>query len=163
MSRGREVRSFDYVNHPYDEVRSALTGNTLEVFQSATRAATTRAHNVASQLHVDIAGIELGTDISIEVKGVREEPAHGKKAASTIIELEWEAAKSPRLFPFMRAELAVYALTSTETQLDFYGRYEPPLGPLGSAMNAVAGHTIAEASVHRFVRDVAEYLRRELE
>ena len=65
----------------------------------------------------------------------------------------------PRLFPFMKAELAIYPLTSTETQLDFSGAYEPPLGALGKAMNAVAGHRLAEASVHRFVNDVAGYLR----
>jgi hypothetical protein len=29
-------------------------------------------------------------------------------------------------------------------------------------MNAIVGHRIAEASVHRFIADVAEYLRRTL-
>jgi hypothetical protein len=33
------------------------------------------------------------------------------------------------------------------------------MGWLGSAVDAVAGHKIAEASVHRFVSQVAEYLR----
>ena len=59
----------------------------------------------------------------------------------------------------MKAELAVYPLTATETQLDFSGSYEPPGGWLGSAVDAVIGHKIAEASVHRFVGQVAEYLR----
>jgi len=62
----------------------------------------------------------------------------------------------------MKAELAVYPLTPTETQLDFAGRYEPPLGLLGEAMNSIAGHRIAEASVHRFLVDVAEHLRSKL-
>ena len=59
----------------------------------------------------------------------------------------------------MSAELSVYPLTGTETQLDFHGHYEPPLGLLGGAVDAVIGHKIAEASVHRFVSDVAHYLR----
>jgi hypothetical protein len=59
----------------------------------------------------------------------------------------------------MTAELSLYPLTSTETQLDFLGRYEPPLGLVGDAMNALVGHRIAEASVHRLIGDVAEYLR----
>jgi hypothetical protein len=50
-------------------------------------------------------------------------------------------------------------LTATETQLDFAGRYQPPLGPLGSVLDAAIGHRIAEASVHRFVADVAQHLR----
>jgi hypothetical protein len=45
--------------------------------------------------------------------------------------LEWEAATMPRLFPFMKAELSIYALTVTETQLDFRGVYEPPFGAVG--------------------------------
>jgi len=76
--------------------------------------------------------------------------------------LEWEAATAPRLFPLMKAELSIYPLTSTETQLDFLGLYEPPLGALGRAVNAVVGHRIAEASVHRFINEVAEHLRQRL-
>ena len=76
--------------------------------------------------------------------------------------LEWEAAKAPRLFPEMKGTLSVYALTGTETQLDFEGTYEPPLGPLGRGIDAMIGHRVAEASIHRFVTDVAAYLRSEL-
>jgi hypothetical protein len=52
--------------------------------------------------------------------------------------------------------------TATETQLDFSGIYEPPFGVLGKAVDAVAGYRIAEVSVHRFVSDVAAYLRQTL-
>jgi hypothetical protein len=62
----------------------------------------------------------------------------------------------------MKAELSIYPLTATETQLDFKGQYEPPLGPLGKAVNAMVGYRIAEVSVHRFVNDVAGYLRQTL-
>ena len=68
----------------------------------------------------------------------------------------------PRLFPLVKANLSIYPLTATETQLDFKGLYEPPLGPLGKALNAMVGHRIAEVSVHRFLSDVAEYLRKTL-
>jgi hypothetical protein len=94
----REIRSFDYLNAPYERVRAALTKNAPAVFRSV-----------------------------------------------------------------MKAELAIYPLTATETQLDFFGRYQPPLGWLGTAVDALAGHRIAEASVHRFVSEVAHYLRTELE
>ena len=81
---------------------------------------------------------------------------------ATRLQLEWEAARMPRLFPIMKADLSIYPLTATETQLDFKGVYEPPLGPLGEAVNAIVGHRIAEVSVHRFVSDVAGYLRKTL-
>lgn len=72
------------------------------------------------------------------------------------------SANAPQFFPLMNGELSIYALTSTETQLDFFGVYEPPFGALGKTMNAIVGHRIAEASVHRFIADVAAYLRQTL-
>jgi hypothetical protein len=78
------------------------------------------------------------------------------------LQLEWESATLPRLFPFMKADLSIYPLSASETQLDFSGAYSPPLGALGKAMDAVAGHRVAEAAVHRFLSDVAEYLRKTL-
>ena len=83
-------------------------------------------------------------------------------APATRLLLEWEAATMPRLFPLMKAELSIYPLTATETQLDFSGLYEPPFGAVGKAMNAIVGHRIAEVSVHRFISDVAAYLRKAL-
>ena len=159
MSKSHEIRCFDYVNHPYVHVRDALIANTLEIFRSATRAAASRAHGVAAQLRVEIAGIELGTDIDIDVREIDERRSEATSAPRTCLQLAWEAARRPRLFPFMRAELAIYPLAPSATQLDFSGRYEPPLGILGSAMDAVVGHRLAEVSVHQFVTDVAAYLR----
>jgi hypothetical protein len=78
----------------------------------------------------------------------------------TRIPIHWQAAQRPGLFPVMDAELAIYPLTATETQLDFRGKYEPPLSVLGDAVNAIVGHRLAEASVHRFVAEVAQYLRK---
>jgi len=80
----------------------------------------------------------------------------------TRLQLEWESATAPRLFPLMKGELSLYPLTATETQLDFFGVYEPPFGAVGKTMNAILGHRIAEASVHRFVNDVAGYLRQSI-
>ena len=159
MSKGREVRSYEYVNRPYEEVRDALLADTLGTFHAATRAAADRARTVASALRVNIAGLDVGTEIDISVGQVTEVPRAEGRSPSTRISIEWEATKRPRLFPLMRAELSVYPLTSTETQLDFEGSYEPPLGPVGSALDAVVGHRIAEASVHRLVVDVAHHLR----
>ena len=44
----REVRSFDYVNHPYDLVRAEFVANAAGVIQSATGAASSRAESVAA-------------------------------------------------------------------------------------------------------------------
>ena len=162
MSKGREFRAFDYVNQPYDRVRGALLDDPEEIFRNATRSAASRAHEIASGLHVNIGGIELGAEIAITVQSIEEKKGAHEWERRTRIGLEWEAAKNPRLFPEMHGMLDVYALTERETQLDFGGAYEPPLGPLGGAIDARVGHRIAEASIHRFVTDVAKYLRETL-
>ena len=97
MSTGRKIRCYDYVNHPYERVRDALRQNALTVFQSATKAAASRAQSVAAELHVDFAGIGVKTDIKISVKSVEEKAADAASAPSTRLLLEWEAATMPRL------------------------------------------------------------------
>ena len=162
MRKRREIRCYDYVNHPYDRVRDALRQDALAVFQSATKAAASRAQSIAAELHVDIGGIGIKTDIKISVKNVDEKALKTMSTPVTRLLLEWQAATMPRFFPLMMAELSIYPLTATETQLDFLGHYEPPFGTAGKAMNAVVGHRIAEVSVHRFISDVAGYLRQAL-
>lgn len=162
MTTGREIRSYDYVNHPYERVRDALRKDALSVFQAATKAAASRAQSVASELHVDFGGIGVNTDINISVKDMEETSGDPISSVTTRLQLEWEAATLPRFFPVMKGELFVYPLTPTETQIDFRGVYEPPFGPMGKTVNAIIGHRIAEVSVHRFVNDVAGYLRRVL-
>ena len=157
--KGHKIRCYDYVNHPYERVCNALKQNALTVFQSATKTAASRAQSVAAELRVDFAGIGVKTDVKIVVKSVDERAGRSASTPTTRLTLEWEAAKMPRLFPLMKGELLMYPLTATETQLDFSGVYKPPFGTVGKTMNAIVGHRIAEASVHRFMSDVAGYLR----
>lgn len=161
MSKGREVRVYDYVNQSYERVRDALSKDAAAVFQSATKSASSRARSVASELRVDVSGIALEADVIIDVTKIEEQTSE-MSAPVTRLQIEWRAAKMPSLFPLMKGELAIYPLTASETQLDFSGTYEPPFGPVGKAINAIAMHRIAEASVHRLVGDVAGHLRQSL-
>jgi hypothetical protein len=161
MSKGREIRCYDYVNHPYEHVRDTLMKDGITVFQSATKAAASRARSITSALRVDMGGgIGVEADIVISIKKIEEKGTESREGPVTRLHLEWQSAKMPNLFPLMKAKLSIYPLTRTETQLDFSGLYEPPLGPLGRAVNAIVGHRVAEVSVHRFVSDVAGYLYR---
>src|SRR5579871_4170964 len=71
MSKGREIRCYDYVNHPYGRVKDVLTKNAIQVFQAATKAAAARAQSVAAELHVDVGGVGVKTDIRIDVISVQ--------------------------------------------------------------------------------------------
>lgn len=154
-----EIRSYDYVNQPYAAVRDALVRDPAGVLRAATNAAASRARAVAAALHVSIGPLEIGAEITVTVGEISEQAYDAPNSQVTRIPIEWAAAQRPRLFPIMNAELSIYPLTATETQLDFLGRYDPPLGMAGAALDAMVGHRIAEASVHRLVADVANYLR----
>ena len=149
-----EIRCYDYVNHPYERVRDALRDNSLTVFQSATKAAASRAQSIAAELHVDIGGVGVKTDIRISVKSVEETILDVMWTPATRLLLEWEAATKPGLFPLMKAELSIYPLTATETQLDFLGLYEPPFGPLGKAINAIVGPALRRS---QFIASLATW------
>lgn len=158
----QEIRSYDYVNHPYARVRDALVADPAGIFRAATRVAAARAQSVAAELRVSLAGVDVAAEIVVTTGEITEEAAGPHHSPLTRIPLSWEAAKNPRFFPLMTAALTIYPLTGTETQLDFLGQYDPPLGVVGDAMDALVGRRIAEASVHRFVGDIARYLRAEI-
>ncbi len=157
----QEIRSYDYVNHPYARVREALAADPRAIFRAATRTAADRARSVAAELRVTVGGVDLAAEVTVSIGAVTDEtgPLGGPL---TRIPVSWEAAKHPQFFPLMSAELTVYPLTATETQLDFLGHYDPPLGVVGGAMDALVGHRVAEASVHRLIGDVARHLREQL-
>jgi len=152
----RSLHCHDYVNQPYPRVRDALLADPYAVLRRATAAAATHA----ATLHVRLGGIDIGTDVAIQVDKIELADLYGRRA--TKLTLAWQAAHNPRRFPAMNATLAIFALSPTETQLEFQGTYQPPMGKLGEAIDAVAGHQLAEASVTRFIQEVAGWLRAEL-
>jgi hypothetical protein len=162
MKKAREIRCYDYVNRPYAEVKELLTKKALAVFQSATKAAAQRAQSVASELRADVAGLSVSANIKISLHQIEDNSSDRMAIPTTRLQLEWEAVAAPSMFPFMKADLYLYSFTATETQLDFHGFYEPPFGFFGKAVDGLVGHRIAEASVHRFIAEVAEYLRQTL-
>jgi hypothetical protein len=163
MSEPHELRCYDYVNHPYAAVRDAMRADLGGIFERATTSATRRAHALAANLKVGLGALEIGTDVVIEVLGVEErEEGPAGRTRTTFIRLRWKGARAAALFPSMEAEVIVYPLSKDETQIELHGRYTPPLGAVGGALDSLIGHRVADASVHRFVTDVAGLLRNEL-
>ena len=158
MSSSYEVRAYEYVNRPYDRVSELLRLDAVGVFQRATASATARARALVSTLRANFGPLELGADVLVQVTSV-EEQRDAPLGPRTRLHLKWEGSLRPDLFPTMDATFDVYALGAEETQIDFHGTYLPPLGIVGAAIDAVVGHRIAQAAVHRFVEEIAERLR----
>jgi hypothetical protein len=162
IRQSRTLRCYGYVDRPYEAVRTVLHERPLELLRRATASAAARAEELASSLRVGIAGVELGVQVTIHVRAVRDEEGVAGLSPVTHVTVGWEAAQAPSLFPLMSAQLSARPLTSTETQIEIEGDYTPPFGALGTAINAAVGHRIAEASVSRLLDAVVEQIRREL-
>ena len=153
----KPIRCYDFVNQPFDQVCDALRSKSNAVFHDATMSAESRGSEIAAGLHVKVAGFDVTKNVNIVIRSYTEiESTAGKKMT---VQFDWKAAEVAGLFPSMDAQLDIYPITEMETQLDFHGQYEPPMGIMGKAIDAVVGHRIAEASVHQFVSEVASYLR----
>jgi hypothetical protein len=157
-----QVRSYDYVNGAYARVREVLVADPAGIFRDATRSSTDRARSLAAELHVRIAGVDVATEVEITTGPITHEAAGAYGMPVTHVALTWAAVRNPQFFPLMKGTLSISPLTPTETELDFQGHYEPPLGVVGGAIDTVLGHRVAEAAVHRFVADVAHHLRTRL-
>ena len=161
MSERRELHCYQYVNVPYEKVRDALKTDATGIFRRATATAASRAHELVSTLRVGVGALQIGADIDIEVRGVHEK-ASALGDRTTVLDLAWTAANATALFPSMEATLSIYPMSDRETQIDLHGRYKPPMGLVGEAIDAVVGHRVAEASVLRFIQDVAARINVEL-
>lgn len=154
------VYLYDYVPHPYEEVRALLLTEAEGLFRPGGEAATSRAEEVSTTLGFAINGIEVTREVAVEVGQAAEQH---RPFPITTVPLRWRAARLPGAFPSMAAELQAYALTSTETQLSLLGEYRPPLGPVGEAVDRLVLHRVAQASLHRFFEELTGHIAMRLQ
>ena len=121
MSNPRTLRCHQYVNRPYTDVRELLRQRAQTVFQGATQSAAARADALGASLHATVAGLDVGVDVRIHIRATRDEKGVAGMSPVTRFTLGWEAMRATALFPVMSAELSLWPLTSTETQLGIEG------------------------------------------
>jgi hypothetical protein len=161
LTKRHELRCFDYVNRPYEQVKQALSTSALAIFERSTRSAGDRGHDPGAELRVRIGAIEIAADITIEITEIPGARSPANRPA-TRLNLTWRSRRRPGMFPEMTASLWAYALAPRETQIELIGSYDPPLGLIGDALDAIALHRLAEESVRGFLADIAAYLSAEL-
>src|SRR5215472_1463729 len=134
MAEPRTLRTYQYVTGPYEKVRELLHKRGQELFQRATRTAAERADSLAATLKVNAAGFQIGVDVNIRIESIKDEQSSTSSSRGaagqgqvTRVALRWEAARGTAFFPSMEAELSAWSLSATETQLELYGEYRPPL------------------------------------
>ncbi len=155
-----ELRYFRQANVPYAKARELLTNDPLGVFQRSTNAAARHVDELRAKLRVTVAHHEFERDVRVNITSIdlSGRPPSAQVLPGVALAFTWVAAAEASLFPAMRAELTMYPLSHDETALDLHGWYAPPGGIIGQAVDALAGHRLAEASVRRFLDDVAHCL-----
>lgn len=69
--------------------------------------------------------------------------------------LTWTASGAKALFPKLTANLVLSHVGRERTKLTLEGTYEPPLGPIGRAVDRVLLRNVAEATVQDWVDRIA--------
>jgi hypothetical protein len=77
---------------------------------------------------------------------------------SVIVPLLWEPQALERLLPTLEGDLELSDLGTDHCRLSLSGRYRVPLAQIGAVIDKLGMHRVAEASVRRFLCDVAEAL-----
>lgn len=153
----RDLHVYAYVEAPFDLCTKLLAENAAQVFQQATDRSAARAQVLSRTLELEVGGFSVSREVVIEVGEF--EP---RQLTACVVPLRWHAESGRLLYPELKAELEVAALVLDPplTQLTLEGTYEPPLGALGAGADRLALGRLAEATVHRFIHEVAEQLER---
>lgn len=77
---------------------------------------------------------------------------------ATIIPLAWEATGPSGLFPRLEGQLRVREVDTERTEVNFTGRYRPPLGRAGQVLDDVVLARVARATIRSLLGRVADAL-----
>ncbi len=92
----------------------------------------------------------LAKEVQLEI-GPREVQRKG-----LVYPIRWVATGASSLFPTMTGDLVLSHVGSIGTRISFEGTYEPPMGPLGRAVDRIALRRIADSTVQNWVDRIAE-------
>ena len=77
------------------------------------------------------------------------------RRSGVVYPVSWTAVGAKGLFPRLTADLVLSHVGQLRTKLSLQGTYEPPLGPLGRAIDRTVLKNVAESTVQDWVDRVA--------
>jgi len=134
--------------------REALMLRTAELLQQAAGDEVTQPDgdgSVLMTLRSRQAGVEVHKRVRVSIDQAEETDDVLR------IPLRWEADPAPHLFPTFEGVVELLSLGNGRAELSLVGYYQPPLGPVGDAVNTYLSDT-ARASAIRLVRHLAREL-----
>lgn len=136
----------------FDDAIALLAGDPERLIQDATDASAHQGMTAVGNLHLDLGGVPLGRDVTIELGEF--EPVEVQRS---VVPIRWKAMHGHAWFPTLDARLEIESLSIQPplVRVALVGAYTPPLGPLGEAIDIVAARRIAETTTQTFVDEVA--------
>lgn len=76
-------------------------------------------------------------------------PRH--RGDTVVLPIHWEATGPSALFPVLDADLEFAPIGPDQTQLNLWGTYDPPFDGVGTRLDRLVFHRVAEATVRAFL------------
>jgi hypothetical protein len=143
------LRAFVEIRVPAEAATKVLRRLPQTLVESFAVEAIDHGHTVLAEVGFPLAGRRVGREVRIELGDAVETPSR------TWLPLTWKANATASLFPALEGELEAAPLGKELTQIGLSARYKPPLGALGTTLDRVLLHRVAEATAQDFVRRVA--------
>jgi hypothetical protein len=152
----RDLHAYAYVDVPFDLASRLFAENAEAVLKHATDDVAEEAGKLSRTLKVNVGGFDVAKDVEVLIGEF--EPAQMTRSS---VPIEWHAENGRLLFPTLKARLDIVAVSLDPplTQIELTGTYDPPGGAIGAGADRLLLHRLAEATVYRFVHDIAMELR----
>jgi hypothetical protein len=148
------IQDFVQVKAPYTAVRDRL----LEPASGWLTDGATDAYADGERLFLTVTAtggeVTVGKRVQVELGGAY------VRGEGSVLRLSWWATGAQRLFPTLDADLEIMPMGPDQVMLTLMGRYEPPLGAVGRAVDRLVLHRIAEACIRSFLQRTAANLER---
>ena len=143
------VRYFMHLDVPFADANAILLADPGSWLPDLVRE--TDEHGVHLLTSV---GFGMGVHVRKRVEVVVDEPL--TVPGRTVVPLRWNTGAEHSPLPSMEGDLELAPFGADVTHLAMSGRYTPPFGSLGEALDRAMLNRVAEATVRDFVIRVAE-------
>ena len=144
------LRAFVEIRVPSGAATAVLRRLPQTLVESFAVEAIDHGHTVLADVGFPMRGRRLGKQVEIELGDPIETPSR------TWLPLTWKPTGAEGLFPSLEGELEAAPLGNDLTQIGLSARYKPPFGVLGTTIDRMFLHRVAEATVQDFVQRVAD-------
>jgi len=146
------IHDFLQVPRAFDDVRAAILSDPHALMDVNAAAAYREGEQLCLRLQPLGQHQRLGKRVMVDI---------GESYARSnglVLPVHWWTNGVTNIFPRLDADLEVMPVGDDATQLDFSGRYDPPLGTVGRGLDRMLMHRLAEASVRSFLHRMGESL-----